>query len=72
MTMFCHYYASQDSTNTAVVTRWYDGLINKDISITNEIYSLGEVEFDRQVSSATEYTYNCYLKRANKESRFFV
>ncbi|KAL0438409.1 UNVERIFIED_CONTAM: hypothetical protein Slati_2323900 [Sesamum latifolium] len=28
--------------------RWYDGLINKDISITNEIYSLQEVEFDRQ------------------------
>ncbi|KAI3464824.1 hypothetical protein Pfo_021487 [Paulownia fortunei] len=38
----------EDSMNIAVVTRWYDGLINKDISITNEIYSLREVEFDRQ------------------------
>ncbi|KAL8524112.1 hypothetical protein ACS0TY_013904 [Phlomoides rotata] len=38
----------EDSTNTAIVTRWYDGLINKDVSITNEIYSLREVEFDRQ------------------------
>ncbi|KAH6823011.1 hypothetical protein C2S53_015423 [Perilla frutescens var. hirtella] len=37
-----------DSTNVAVVTRWFDGLINKDIGITNEIYSLREVDFDRQ------------------------
>lgn len=34
----------------AVVTRWFDGLINKDTDITNEIYSLREVDFDRQVS----------------------
>lgn len=34
----------------AVVTRWFDGLISKDIDITNEIYSLREVDFDRQVS----------------------
>ncbi|KAL6524821.1 hypothetical protein OROMI_030414 [Orobanche minor] len=38
----------EDSTNINVVTRWYNGLINKDISITNEIYSLREVEFNRQ------------------------
>ncbi|KAL0360535.1 UNVERIFIED_CONTAM: hypothetical protein Sradi_3738000 [Sesamum radiatum] len=38
----------EDSMDIAVVNRWYDGLINKDISITNEIYSLQEVEFDRQ------------------------
>ncbi|KAL6493029.1 hypothetical protein OROGR_032788 [Orobanche gracilis] len=38
----------EDSTNIDVVTRWYGGLVNKDISITNEIYSLREVEFDRQ------------------------
>ncbi|KAJ7966875.1 UPF0307 protein [Quillaja saponaria] len=30
---------------------WLDGLINKDIQITNEIYSIQNVEFDRQVSS---------------------
>nr|GMD89341.1 UPF0307 protein PM0119 [Ipomoea batatas] len=31
--------------------RWFDGLINKDVEVSNEIYSLREVEFDRQVSS---------------------
>jgi len=31
------------------VTRWFDGLISKDIEITNEIYSVQGVEFDRQV-----------------------
>ncbi|ESW14821.1 hypothetical protein PHAVU_007G020200 [Phaseolus vulgaris] len=30
------------------VTRWFDGLISKDIDITNEIYSIQGVEFDRQ------------------------
>ncbi|KAK6115198.1 hypothetical protein DH2020_007467 [Rehmannia glutinosa] len=56
----------EDSMNSGVVTRWYDGLINKDISITNEIYSLREVEFDRQelrqlvrkVHSTLEYEAN--------------
>ncbi|XP_057794854.1 uncharacterized protein LOC131011100 isoform X2 [Salvia miltiorrhiza] len=38
----------EDFTNMAAVTRWFDGLINKDIDITNEIYSLREVDFDRQ------------------------
>ncbi|KAK7343353.1 hypothetical protein VNO77_12020 [Canavalia gladiata] len=30
------------------VTRWFDGLINKDLEITNEVYSTQGVEFDRQ------------------------
>ncbi|XP_075517074.1 uncharacterized protein LOC142551627 isoform X2 [Primulina tabacum] len=38
----------EDSINVAVADRWYDGLINKHICITNEIYSLREIEFDRQ------------------------
>ncbi|XP_047980489.1 UPF0307 protein plu4061 [Salvia hispanica] len=38
----------EDYTNMAVVTRWFDGLVNKDLDITNEIYSLREVDFDRQ------------------------
>ncbi|XP_073052867.1 uncharacterized protein [Primulina eburnea] len=38
----------KDSINVAVADRWYDGLINKDICITNGIYSLREIEFDRQ------------------------
>ncbi|XP_027366892.1 uncharacterized protein LOC113873110 [Abrus precatorius] len=30
------------------VTRWFDGLINRDTEITNEVYSVQGVEFDRQ------------------------
>lgn len=37
---------SSDHLNLA--NKWYDGLINKDIQITNEVYSVDEVEFDRQ------------------------
>ncbi|XP_054825165.1 uncharacterized protein LOC129322799 [Prosopis cineraria] len=33
---------------SARAVRWFDGLVNKDIKITNEVYSLQEVEFDRQ------------------------
>jgi hypothetical protein len=33
-----------------ITTRWFEGLINKDIEITNEVYSVRSVEFDRQVS----------------------
>ncbi|KAL9260882.1 hypothetical protein AKJ16_DCAP19023 [Drosera capensis] len=29
--------------------KWYDGLVNKDITISNEVYSLETVDFDRQV-----------------------
>lgn len=32
-----------------IATRGLDGLINKDTEITNEVYSLHSVEFDRQV-----------------------
>lgn len=31
-----------------VASRWFDGLINKDVDVTKEIYSLSSVEFDRQ------------------------
>lgn len=33
-----------------VATRWFEGLISKDIKITKEVYSVQSVEFDRQVS----------------------
>ncbi|KAJ0085520.1 hypothetical protein Patl1_09533 [Pistacia atlantica] len=29
-------------------TRWFDGLISKDVQITNEVYSIQNVDFDRQ------------------------
>ncbi|KAF4373072.1 hypothetical protein CsatB_008410 [Cannabis sativa] len=31
-----------------IATRWLDGLVNKDIEITNEVYSIHSVDFDRQ------------------------
>ncbi|VFQ81934.1 unnamed protein product [Cuscuta campestris] len=34
--------------NIELADRWFDGLINKNIEVSNEIYSLREVEFDRQ------------------------
>ncbi|CAA2958319.1 Hypothetical predicted protein [Olea europaea subsp. europaea] len=34
--------------NVDIAIRWFEGLVNKDIGITNEIYSLQGVEFDRQ------------------------
>ncbi|GAB2269652.1 hypothetical protein Dimus_004577 [Dionaea muscipula] len=34
---------------TSLATKWYDGLVNKDITISNEVYSVEGVEFDRQV-----------------------
>lgn len=33
-----------------VASRWVEGMINKDVDITNEVYSISDVEFDRQVS----------------------
>ncbi|KAB2096514.1 hypothetical protein ES319_A01G113200v1 [Gossypium barbadense] len=39
-------YSSQEFVNTA--NRWFDGLISKDIEITNEVFSASSVDFDRQ------------------------
>lgn len=36
----------EDCVNTA--NRWFDGLINRDLDVSNEIYSVRTVEFDRQ------------------------
>lgn len=33
---------------TELATRWFDGLIDKDVQTMNEIYSLQHVDFDRQ------------------------
>lgn len=30
--------------------RWFDGLINRDVDINKEIYSVHDVDFDRQVN----------------------
>ncbi|TYI97149.1 hypothetical protein E1A91_D01G123200v1 [Gossypium mustelinum] len=37
---------SQEFVNTA--NRWFDGLISKDVEITNEVFSVSSVDFDRQ------------------------
>ncbi|XP_050204365.1 uncharacterized protein LOC126654518 [Mercurialis annua] len=31
-----------------IATRWLDGLITKDIQITNEVYAISSIDFDRQ------------------------
>lgn len=46
----CAYFQSSED-NIALADRWFDGLVNKDVDISKEIYSLSEVDFDRQVSS---------------------
>lgn len=33
---------------TEIAARWFDGLIDKDPTVTNEVYSIHNVEFDRQ------------------------
>ncbi|KAH1121537.1 hypothetical protein J1N35_004697 [Gossypium stocksii] len=40
------YSKSQEFVNAA--NRWFDGLISKDIEITNEVFSVSSVDFDRQ------------------------
>ncbi|KAJ4833110.1 hypothetical protein Tsubulata_034297 [Turnera subulata] len=31
-----------------IATRWFDGLVSKDVEITNEVYAIRSVSFDRQ------------------------
>lgn len=46
--MFGAFHQESD-WHVSQVKRWFDGLISKDIEITNEVYSVQGVEFDRQV-----------------------
>jgi hypothetical protein len=32
-----------------IADRWFDGLLCKGISVTNEVYAVHNIEFDRQV-----------------------
>ncbi|XP_056173162.1 uncharacterized protein LOC115675038 [Syzygium oleosum] len=36
------------SEHASIASRWFDGLISKDIQITNEVYSIPTIDFDRQ------------------------
>ncbi|KAF5195542.1 kinesin-like protein [Thalictrum thalictroides] len=38
----------EESNIIAMASRWFDGLVDKDSDITNEVYSIHSVEFDRQ------------------------
>ncbi|XP_050367125.1 uncharacterized protein LOC126785469 [Argentina anserina] len=38
----------EQGSHVDVATRWVEGMINKDAEITNEVYSISDVEFDRQ------------------------
>ncbi|KAK8461263.1 hypothetical protein SEVIR_1G005500v4 [Setaria viridis] len=44
-----------DEEYMKVADRWFDGLLCKDISVTNEVYAVHNVEFDRQVSSVLTF-----------------
>ncbi|CAK9178408.1 unnamed protein product [Ilex paraguariensis] len=43
-----HEDEEEESHDYILATRWFDGLIKKDNDITNEVYSVHNVEFDRQ------------------------
>jgi hypothetical protein len=51
-----------------VADRWFDGLLCKDISVTNEVYAVHNVEFDRQVSS--ELTFNISFSNVTRVSGY--
>ncbi|CAM0153119.1 unnamed protein product [Urochloa decumbens] len=38
-----------DEEYMKIADRWFDGLLCKDISVTNEVYAVHNVEFDRQI-----------------------
>ncbi|KAF3446790.1 hypothetical protein FNV43_RR11970 [Rhamnella rubrinervis] len=40
--------SDEEGTHVDIATRWFEGLINKDVEITNEVYSIRDIEFDRQ------------------------
>jgi len=51
--IFWAFYQESKPYDDSQVTRWFDGLINKDIQITNEVYSVQGVQYDRQVIFCT-------------------
>jgi hypothetical protein len=42
-----------------IADRWFEGLVYQDIPVTNEVYAIHNVEFDRQVLYA--HTLNVHL-----------
>ncbi|XP_052202757.1 uncharacterized protein LOC127808310 isoform X2 [Diospyros lotus] len=54
------YYDDEDEGSNNyidVANRWFDGLINKDVNVTKEIYSVQDVDFDRQVQVVEKLIY---------------
>ncbi|KAI6687641.1 hypothetical protein NL676_024469 [Syzygium grande] len=45
----------ESSEHASIASRWFDGLISKDIQITNEVYSIPTIDFDRQNSLVPHY-----------------
>ncbi|XP_048130320.1 UPF0307 protein KPN78578_45570 [Rhodamnia argentea] len=43
-----HEEVEESSEHASIASRWFDGLISKDIQITNEVYSIHTIDFDRQ------------------------
>ncbi|OEL25426.1 hypothetical protein BAE44_0013553 [Dichanthelium oligosanthes] len=44
-----------DEEYMKIADRWFDGLLCKDVSVTNEVYGVHNVEFDRQVLSVLTF-----------------
>lgn len=65
MCYFFYMQQSQEFVNTA--NRWFDGLISKDIEITNEVFSASSVDFDRQVSKPSKLFLICCQISLNQE-----
>ena len=53
-------FEQDDGEYMKIADRWCAGLLCKDISITNEVYAVHNVEFDRQVFSVLTFNISSY------------
>ncbi|KAL3733315.1 hypothetical protein ACJRO7_022788 [Eucalyptus globulus] len=63
---------------SSIASRWFDGLISKDIQMTNEVFSIHTIDFDRQSTvdskqpAKNEREASIALLRAQKSSTHFL
>lgn len=46
---FLTLYLQYSGEHVMLASKWFNGLIEKDIQTSNEVYSIDTVDFDRQV-----------------------
>ncbi|KAK3423808.1 hypothetical protein EUGRSUZ_F00573 [Eucalyptus grandis] len=47
---------------SSIASRWFDGLISKDIQMANEVFSIHTIDFDWQVTFAQLYSWSgCFI-----------